>query len=75
MPTSVPELPAVDSIWQHNDGRIIRVIDWTRPTLYPRDDYWANCTVKNQKKGQRKTITMTLKNFGKSLKLIAAITK
>lgn len=63
-----PELPAVGSLWEASDGRLLRVEGWTRPTFYPADDYWADCTVLRRSKGQRSTTQMYLGNFGTSLK-------
>ncbi len=62
-----PKLPAVGSLWLAKDGRRIRVEEWTRPVLYPQDDYWARCTVLNPSAGQRHSSTFALKRFDKFL--------
>lgn len=63
-----PELPAIGSLWKANDGRILRVEEWTQPTTYPADDWWAKCTVMNRAKGQRAKTALSLGNFGTFLK-------
>lgn len=61
-------LPAIASLWEAKDGRILRVEGWTQPTTYPADDWWASCTVLNRQKGQRSRTDMGLGNFGTSLR-------
>lgn len=58
------DLPPVGSEWLARDGRLLRVDAWTRPTHYPADDYWADCTVLNRAKGQRARTQMARANFG-----------
>lgn len=62
------DLPAINSVWLAEDGRRLRVDQWTRPTLYPQDQYWAVCTVLNPGYRQRKTTQMGRSNFGTFLK-------
>lgn len=67
-----PNLPAVGSEWRANDGRLMRVDEWVKPTSYPLDDYWARLTVLNPQKGMKRTSTMQLRQFGKFLQPVEA---
>jgi hypothetical protein len=56
-------LPTVGSLWTAKDGRFMRLESWTRPILYPKDEYWATLTVLNPQKRQKHSTTLGLSQF------------